>query len=253
MQPRTNALPCAGGRSTRVRRRLVLLAAVFTALSAGSFPANATLITFDFTALPPEGAPPFTRTFTVGSLELTVAALGQDEDALPNPTETERVSYVPGKGLGVQDATDILVADIDAIDGNRGNEELVLSFNQPVLFKQLVFADFNDSDFAGEIFFVLSDGPFGDFSSPGANIAFFNATANGGAGNPNWQALPIYVFPGAKQGPMSTIKIFSQQPDSSILLSSLTVEAELVPEPGGWLLLLTGLGGLTLLRRKNAV
>lgn len=233
--------------------RTTLAAAGLAAAWLAASPAPGAVITFDFTNLPQGGALSKTRTFTYGSLELTVTALGQDEDALPNPIETEWVVDQLGKGLGVRDADDILAGDIDAVDGNRGNEELIFTFNQDVLFQQLTFADFSNSAFGGEIFFVLNDGTFGDFQTSGLNIAFFNADANGGAGNPNWQALPNYDFPANKQGPKSVVKIYVQDADSGVFVSSLTVEADIetVPEPGALTLLLGGSAAFALIRLRD--
>ncbi|HRW52257.1 MAG TPA: hypothetical protein P5081_05175 [Phycisphaerae bacterium] len=193
--------------------------------------AFADLVTFDFANLPSNTASSqVTRTFSADSLDLSVSALGQDEDALPNPTETEAVSYVAGSGLGVRDITDLLVSDIDAVDGNRGNEELVFTFDEYVNFRSITFVDASGQNFAGEVFFLLNESEFGDFNGPGNRIAFFNAFGGGGAGNPQWQGLPNYTFPANQQGPKSVIKVYVQDANSGVFVSSLTVEA-IIPEP----------------------
>ncbi|MCB9853339.1 MAG: PEP-CTERM sorting domain-containing protein [Phycisphaerales bacterium] len=210
-------------------------------------PAVAELITFDFANLSPNTpSSQVTRTISVGSLDLTVSALGQDEDALPNATETEAVSYVAGSGLGVRDITDLLVSDIDAVDGNRGNEELVFTFDDDVIFKNITFVDASGQNFAGEVFFLLNECEFGDFNGVGNRIAFFNAFGGGGAGNPQWQALPNYTFPANQQGPKSVIKVFVQDANSGVFVSSLTVDAP-IPEPTTVALL--GIGGAVMLSR----
>ncbi|HRX86957.1 MAG TPA: hypothetical protein P5572_18190, partial [Phycisphaerae bacterium] len=136
------------------RKAGVLLAAAVGAFAV--LPASAATITYDFANLPAGTADAaVNRVFPSADVDLTVSAFGQDEDALPNPTETEAVSYHAGYGLGVRDITDLLVSDIDAIDGNRGNEELIFTFSTDVLFKEITFADANDQDFSGEVFFLL--------------------------------------------------------------------------------------------------
>jgi len=225
------------------------------AAAVGAFavlPASAATITYDFANLPAGTADAaVNRVFPSADVDLTVSAFGQDEDAMPNPTETEAVSYHVGYGLGVRDITDLLVSDIDAIDGNRGNEELIFTFSTDVLFKEITFADANDQDFSGEVFFLLNDGEFGDFQTSGKNIAYFNGLANGGAGNANSQNLPSYVFPDNKAGPKSVIKVYVQDADSGVYVSSLTVEEVFVPEPGSLMLLGAGVTGVR--RRRRAL
>ena len=227
----------------------------FALLTVSVFPATAwaDLLTFDFTALP-TGTPAtqYSRTFTAGSLDLTVTALGRDE-AASSPVNVEAVSYAAGKGLGVNYTSALLSSDIDAIDGNRGNEELLLTFNQDVVFKSMSFLDASNQNFAGEVFFLLNQSDFGDFSTPGNLIAYFNAFGSGGAGNPQWQGLPDYVFPANKAGPKSVVELYVQDANSGIYLSSLTVDfVEPVPEPSSLLLLalcLATLGGVHLAKR----
>lgn len=232
----------------RATKMMVMFIAVVSCAISGQV--WGATITYDFANLPSgTAASQATRTFTNGTLSLTVSAFGQDEDALPNPTETEAVSYVAGAGLGVRDVTDLLVSDIDAIDGNRGNEELVFTFDRDVLFKEITFTDASNQSFSGEVFFLLNEGAFGDFQTSGNNIAFFNGLANGGAGNSNSQGLPSYVFPANKAGPKDLIKVYVQDANSGVYVSSLTVEEVFVPEPCS--LALLGISGLAIRRRTG--
>ena len=170
--------------------------------------------------------------------------------------ETEAVSYTAGKGLGVSYTSALLSSDIDAIDGNRGNEELVFTFNQDVLFKNMTFTDASNQAFKNEVFFLLNESAFGDFNGAGNRIAYFNADANSGTGNPQWKALPNYLFPADKAGPKSIVEVYVQDPDSGEYVSSLTVDfQEPVPDRASSLVLLGSalacLGGVHLARRST--
>lgn len=228
---------------------VVVLLAVVLGCPVGS----AATVTYDFASLS-SGSPPYptTRTFTNDGLVLTLTALGQNAGS--SDVKTEGVSLVTGKGVGVKHTSAVLSSDIDAISDNPGPEELIFTFNQDVIFKSIVFSDQNN-DFAGSVFFLLNASDFGDFNGTGNRIAYFNGLANSGAGNPQYQGLPNYVFPANKAGPKSVIEVYVANANTGVYVSSLTVEP--TPIPGAAWLFGSGLIGLlgmaTLKRRRLAL
>ncbi|MEM7813204.1 MAG: PEP-CTERM sorting domain-containing protein [Planctomycetota bacterium] len=223
-------------------------------VSASGSSALAASVTFDFTNLMPgTSATEDTRTFSAGGLELQITSRFRDESSSGNnAVGGGRVTYRPGFGLGVDNPLGGPISrDVDAIDGDRGDEELLLTFSEEVEIASLTFADFTTGDpFANDVFFVLNPGAFGDFRSAGSQVGFFNARSNGGNGNPNAQSLPDFTVPDNQVGPRTDIRVFVQDRQTAIYLSSVTVRTQaVIPEPSS--LVLLGVGGLGLLTRRR--
>ncbi len=107
-------------------------------------PAHAVSVTFDFTSLP---GIPDTRAdrggdraedevivsdigpFSIGQYTLTVTALQRAEgDTSPDAARAARIGYQAGSGIGAFDATSLLNRDDPGVDGSRGDQELIFTF-----------------------------------------------------------------------------------------------------------------------------
>ncbi len=190
------------------------------------------VISNTFTALPQ-------TTFVNGDLEMTLTGQQRSEGSM-GAASSAPIGYTNGLGVGVYN-TGFLGIDTPSTDGANGDEQLTITFNRPVIFDTLVFADAfpqnNGQDqFVQDAFVLLNDGVFGDNNEPGKLIAFFNWSANGGTGNPNYQNLPNYVFKPNQRDPIQVVRLYVTSATTTIFLSSVTVLD--VPEPSSVLLML---------------
>ncbi|MEM1188345.1 MAG: PEP-CTERM sorting domain-containing protein [Pseudomonadota bacterium] len=251
---------------------LGLLATILTARTAQA----SVIVEFDLTNLNIEdftGSPEFT--VSAGTLDLTISARAERENRTPSPAS---VFYHDGLGMGVLgfggalgDVQTVRGDQFAALDGNRGNEELNLSFNNSVSLFSLSFFDLPESngDPAALLAFENGGWTVNEGNGPLGNrdlqnrFAFYDANAAGGNGNGAINELRqtgTDQFGGTFQNriPLDDyLRIYVGGNQVALFLSGVAVELTeeqaiefgiiSVPEPSSFALF--ALGGLSLLRR----
>lgn len=274
-----------------VRPHKVKIALLIALLTTTAVNASNIIVDFDLTDLAfSNGTIQNTFTASVGTLELTITAQAALENG--NNQGASTVRYHNDLGLGVVNQTGI-IGDSNTVrgvtyfslDGSRGTEQMILSFNESVAIYSISFFDLPTANGNPDSIFAFESGgwtinegrgPFDNTDSQN-RFAFYNANGGGRDSNGDFigngainelRNTGTDLIGGSFQNRIpsdDTLRITVGSDNVTIFLSGISVELteeqatdfgivpQPIPEPGRALFLLTGFCALVLQHRRRGM